>query len=147
MNSSSTCPYGGNICSPFTRRWITARRWAIPPRRRPTSTISPAARRASAAIGDTPLGPRDNIGSGNPVGGNLRIVGNVELIFPVPEKWKSAARVSWFYDAGNVFQTGSKVQFKGADSYSPVDYHFERWSDLKRSTGIAVQWLAPLGLF
>jgi outer membrane protein insertion porin family len=96
---------------------------------------------------DSTLGPRDNIGSGNPVGGNLRIVGNVELIFPVPEKWKSAARVSWFYDAGNVFQTGSKVQFKGADNYSPVDYHFERWSDLKRSTGIAVQWLAPLGLF
>jgi outer membrane protein insertion porin family len=96
---------------------------------------------------DSTLGPRDNIGSGNPVGGNLRIVGNVELIFPVPDKWRSAARVSWFYDVGNVFQTGSKVQFKGADNYSPVDYHFERWSDLKRSTGIAVQWLAPLGLF
>jgi outer membrane protein insertion porin family len=96
---------------------------------------------------DSTLGPRDNIGSGNPVGGNLRIVGNAELIFPVPEKWKSAARVSWFYDVGNVFQTGSKVQFKGADDYSPVQYHFERWSDLKRSTGIAVQWMAPLGLF
>jgi outer membrane protein insertion porin family len=27
----------------------------------------------------------------------------LELIFPVPEKWKSAARVSWFYDMGNVF--------------------------------------------
>jgi outer membrane protein insertion porin family len=96
---------------------------------------------------DSSLGPRDNIGSGNPVGGNLRIVGNVELIFPMPDKWKNAARVSWFYDVGNVFQTGSTVQFKGADNYSPVQYHFERWSDLKRSTGIAVQWLAPLGLF
>jgi outer membrane protein insertion porin family len=93
------------------------------------------------------LGPKDNIGSGNPYGGNLRIIGSAELIFPVPDKWKSAARVSWFYDVGNVFQTGSKVQFKGADNYSPVQYHFENWSDLKRSTGIAVQWLAPLGLF
>jgi outer membrane protein insertion porin family len=96
---------------------------------------------------DSSLGPRDNIGSGNATGGNLRVVGNVELIFPMPEKWRSAARVSWFYDVGNVFQTGSKVQFKGADDYSPVDYHFGYWSDLKRSTGIAVQWMAPLGLF
>jgi outer membrane protein insertion porin family len=93
------------------------------------------------------LGPKDNIGSGNPYGGNFRVVGNAEFIFPVPEKWKSAARISWFYDVGNVFQTGSKVQFKGVDDYSPVTYHFNDWSDLKRSTGIAVQWLAPLGLF
>ena len=65
----------------------------------------------------------------------------------MPEKWRHAARVSWFYDVGNVFQTGSKVPFKAADDYSPVNYHFENWSDLKRSTGIAVQWQAPLGLF
>jgi outer membrane protein insertion porin family len=96
---------------------------------------------------DSSLGPKDNISGGHAYGGNLRIVGNVEVIFPVPEKWKNAARVSWFYDVGNVFQTGSRVPFKGADDYSPVEYHFERWSDLKRSTGIAVQWLAPLGLF
>jgi outer membrane protein insertion porin family len=96
---------------------------------------------------DSTLGPKDNIAGGHSYGGNLRIVGNVEVILPMPEKWKNAARVTWFYDVGNVFQTGSKVPFKGADSYSPVEYHFERWSDLKRSTGIAVQWLAPLGLF
>jgi outer membrane protein insertion porin family len=95
---------------------------------------------------DSTLGPRDNVNSGNPYGGNLRIVGNLELIFPVPDKWKSAVRVSWFYDVGNVFQTGSKVQFKGIDKYTPVEYHFTAWSDLKRSTGIAVQWLAPLGM-
>jgi len=96
---------------------------------------------------DSTLGPKDNINGGHPYGGNLRIVGNLEVLFPMPDKWKNAARVSWFYDVGNVFQTGSKVPFKGADDYSPVEYHFERWSDLKRSTGIAVQWLAPLGLF
>jgi outer membrane protein insertion porin family len=39
------------------------------------------------------------------------------------------------------------VRFKGADDYTPVDYHFHSWYDLKRSTGIAVQWMAPLGLF
>jgi outer membrane protein insertion porin family len=92
------------------------------------------------------LGPRDNIGLGNPYGGNFRVVARTELIFPVPEKWKSAARVSWFYDVGNVFQTGNQVKFLGVDDITPVNYHFS-YDNLKRSTGIAVQWLAPLGLF
>ena len=92
------------------------------------------------------LGPRDNIGLGNPYGGNFRVVNRLEMIFPVPEKWKSSARVSWFYDMGNVFQTGNKVQFLGVDDITPVNYHFS-YDNLKRSTGIAVQWLAPLGLF
>jgi outer membrane protein insertion porin family len=92
------------------------------------------------------LGPRDNIGIGNPYGGNFRVVNRLELIFPVPEKWKSAARVSWFYDMGNVFQTGNKVKFLGYDDITPVNYHFN-YANLKRSTGVAVQWLAPLGLF
>ncbi|HEY5263752.1 MAG TPA: outer membrane protein assembly factor BamA [Steroidobacteraceae bacterium] len=95
---------------------------------------------------ESTLGPRDNIGYGNPFGGNFRVVSRLELIFPVPEKWKSAARVSWFFDMGNVFQTGSKIKFLGQDDITPVDYHF-RYDNLKRSTGIAVQWLAPLGLF
>ena len=92
------------------------------------------------------LGPRDNIGVGNPYGGNLRIVNRLELMFPVPDKWKSAARVSWFFDLGNVFQTGNKVRFLGPDDTTRVNYHFA-YGNLKRSTGIAVQWLAPLGLF
>ncbi len=92
------------------------------------------------------LGPRDNIGQGNPYGGNFRLVNRLELIFPVPEKWRSAARVSWFFDMGNVFQTGNAVKFLGVDDTTPVNYHFS-YNDLKRSTGIAVQWLAPLGLF
>ena len=95
---------------------------------------------------ESTLGPRDNIGIGNPYGGNMRVVDRLELIFPVPEKWKSAARVSWFYDMGNVFQTGNKVPFLGEDDITPVNYHFA-YDRLKRSTGIAVQWLAPLGLF
>ena len=95
---------------------------------------------------ESTLGPRDNIGIGNPFGGNFRVVNRYELIFPVPDKWKSAARISWFYDIGNVFQTGNKVKFLGVDDITPVDYHFN-YANLKQSTGIAVQWLAPLGLF
>ena len=83
---------------------------------------------------ESTLGPRDNIGIGNPYGGNLRVVDRLELIFPVPDKWKSAARISWFYDMGNVFQTGNKVQFLGEDDITPVNYHFN-YDNLKRSTG------------
>ncbi|MEO7208939.1 MAG: outer membrane protein assembly factor BamA [Steroidobacteraceae bacterium] len=92
------------------------------------------------------LGPKDNIGIGNPFGGNFRVVNRYELIFPVPEKWKSSARISLFYDIGNVFQTGNKVKFLGVDDITPIDYHFN-YANLKQSTGVAVQWLAPLGLF
>lgn len=92
------------------------------------------------------LGPRDNIGIGNPLGGNLLTVNRLELILPVPEKWQSAARVSVFYDMGNVFQTGNKIQFLGVDAATPVTYHFS-YNNLRRSAGLAVEWLAPLGLF
>jgi outer membrane protein insertion porin family len=90
------------------------------------------------------LGPKDNFG--NPYGGNMKVVGRMELILPMPQKWRSSARVSWFYDLGNVFQTGNRYTFLGRDRQTPVDYGFE-YDKLKHSTGLAVQWLAPLGLF
>jgi outer membrane protein insertion porin family len=90
------------------------------------------------------LGPKDQFG--NPYGGNLRITSQNELIFPMPAKWAQTARVSAFFDIGNVFQTGSKLRFFGPDGVTPEYYHFSA-HELKRSFGIAVQWLAPLGLF
>jgi outer membrane protein insertion porin family len=64
----------------------------------------------------------------------------------MPAKWRSSARVSAFFDIGNVFETGSKLTFYGPDGVTPADYRFHVQS-LKRSVGVAVQWLAPLGLF
>jgi outer membrane protein insertion porin family len=89
------------------------------------------------------LGPKDNFG--NPYGGNLKVVGRAEVLFPVPEKIRSTTRVSLFYDIGNVFSTGH-VNFTGVDGVTPIDYGFE-YDKLKHSTGVAVQWLAPLGIF
>jgi outer membrane protein insertion porin family len=89
------------------------------------------------------LGPKDDFG--NPYGGNLKVVGRAELLLPIPEKWRASARFSLFYDIGNVFSTGH-VDFRGADGVTPVDYGFE-YDKLKHSTGLAVQWLAPLGIF
>ena len=90
------------------------------------------------------LGPKDSFG--NPYGGNLRVGARAELIIPTPEKWRASARVSWFYDMGNVFSTGNRYQFTGVDGVTPVEYGFS-YDKLKHSTGIAVQWLAPLGIF
>jgi outer membrane protein insertion porin family len=91
------------------------------------------------------LGPADQFG--NPYGGNLRITNQNELIFPMPAKWRSSARVSAFFDMGGVYETGDKIAFWGPDGVTPETYHLNSFGDLRRSVGIAVQWLAPLGLF
>jgi outer membrane protein insertion porin family len=91
------------------------------------------------------LGPKDQFG--NPYGGNLRVTSQNELIFPIPAKWAQTARVSAFFDMGGVYQTGNRIKFYGPDNITPQYYHLDSFSDLKRSVGIAVQWLAPLGLF
>jgi len=89
------------------------------------------------------LGPKDSFG--NPYGGNLKITNQFELLLPMPDKWRNSARFSVFFDAGNVFSTDS-VTFVGRDGVTPVDYDFSL-DDIKYSTGVAVQWLAPLGVF
>ena len=103
------------------------------------------------------LGPKDNFG--NPYGGNFRTVGRVEAILPLPQKFASSARLSLFYDIGNVFSTSGVAfpskqvglidqntgEVTGATTI-PLDFKF-KYSSLKKSAGISVQWLAPLGLF
>ncbi len=88
------------------------------------------------------LGPKDNFG--NPYGGNLLISSQVELILPIPGDWASRARFSLFFDIGNVFST-SEIEFLDYDG-NPIDYGFDT-GNLRRSVGLAAQWLAPLGLF
>ena len=90
------------------------------------------------------LGPKDQFG--NPYGGNMRITSQNELIFPMPAKFAQTARVSVFLDMGGVYQTGTSIKFYGPDEVTPDCYSF-RCEGLKRSVGVAVQWLAPLGLF
>jgi outer membrane protein insertion porin family len=90
------------------------------------------------------LGPKDNYG--NPYGGNLLTSASAEVILPMPEKWQSSARVSLFYDIGNVFQTNDKLRFYGRDQLTPVTYRFKT-ANLRRSAGVAVEWMAPMGLF
>ena len=76
------------------------------------------------------LGPRDS--QGQPLGGNLKVVGTGELILPLPfTKDSSMFRVTGFFDTGNVYS--SKEEFDVGS--------------LRYSTGVAAVWLSPVGPF
>ncbi|MFK8068138.1 MAG: outer membrane protein assembly factor BamA [Gammaproteobacteria bacterium] len=76
------------------------------------------------------LGPKDS--SGRAIGGNLRLVGNAELILPVPfiSETKSM-RLTGFIDGGNV--------------YDIYDDDFDI-GDLRYSVGISGIWVSPFGV-
>ena len=62
---------------------------------------------------------------------------------PTPAKIAGSTRVALFFDSGNVFSSdGTRFYDKLGD---PIDYHFA-YDKLKKSVGIGVEWLAPLGL-
>jgi len=88
------------------------------------------------------MGPRDSFG--RPYGGNMLVAGQVELILPLPAKFASQARASLFYDIGNVFNTG-EVAFTDKLG-APIEYKPDV-DELRASVGVAIQWLAPLGMF
>ncbi|MBE0614172.1 MAG: outer membrane protein assembly factor BamA [Burkholderiales bacterium] len=74
------------------------------------------------------LGPRDTLGS--ILGGNKRIVGNAEVLFPMPGTGTDRSmRLSVFLDAGQVYGVDSKIQL----------------SELRYSTGLAFIWNSPMG--
>ncbi len=91
---------------------------------------------------DGTLGPRDSLG--NPYGGDAGISAQLEAIIPLPGKFATSARVSLFVDAGQSFYLGDTTfRNKRGDR---VEYPFD-FSEIRASTGIAVQWLSPMGLF
>ncbi|HEU4774852.1 MAG TPA: outer membrane protein assembly factor BamA [Lysobacter sp.] len=80
---------------------------------------------------DNTLGPHESaLGSSyrQPIGGSLKTIGSVEMIFPTLID-SSAARVSAFVDFGNVFSS-----FDAFDA-----------GELRASTGLALMWRSPMG--
>ena len=74
----------------------------------------------------------------------MKIATQFELIVPMPEAFSDSARMSVFYDIGNVFSTGGVTFF---DLLGDVTTEYEyRSENLKQSFGVAVEWLAPMGL-
>jgi len=77
---------------------------------------------------DNTLGPRDS--NGDPIGGDFKTVGNIELIFPPPFfADTNSIRLTAFLDAGNVYE-----RYEDFDS-----------GDLRYSVGLGAIWLSPLG--
>lgn len=75
------------------------------------------------------LGPRDPVND-SPLGGSKRLVGNAELLFPVPGMGNdNSMRLSAFVDAGNVWGYDSKFSF----------------GSLRYSGGAALAWNSPMG--
>jgi outer membrane protein insertion porin family len=75
------------------------------------------------------LGPRDPATS-EALGGDKRLIGNAELLFPVPGMGRdNSMRLSGFFDAGNVWGYDSKFSL----------------SDMRYSAGVALAWNSPMG--
>jgi len=79
---------------------------------------------------ESSLGPKDIFNDA--LGGNLSLVGNAEVILPVPfiKEFKSV-RLTAFYDIGNVYDTG----------YQDVTI-----DSLRMSAGLSGVWLSPFGM-
>jgi outer membrane protein insertion porin family len=90
---------------------------------------------------ESTLGPIDSLS--NPYGGNLLFASQFELIIPTPAKIAGSTRIALFYDVGNVFSTGGVLFLDKLGD--PIDYDFD-YDSLRKSVGIGVEWLAPLGL-
>ncbi len=74
------------------------------------------------------LGPRDS--NGEPLGGSVKLVGNAELIIPLPFVTNTRTfRLTAFLDAGTVYGPNEDVDLE----------------KLRYSTGITAVWLSPLG--
>ncbi|MCJ7839140.1 MAG: outer membrane protein assembly factor BamA, partial [Burkholderiales bacterium] len=74
------------------------------------------------------LGPRDELG--DPIGGTRRLVGNAEVLFPMPGTGMDRSmRLSLFVDAGQVWGAGEKMSL----------------SDLRYSAGLGFNWTSPVG--
>ncbi|MCG6897825.1 MAG: outer membrane protein assembly factor BamA [Thiocapsa sp.] len=83
------------------------------------------------------LGPRET-DTNDPVGGNLRLVGSVELFAPAPVggDFEKTLRLGAFLDFGNVWQTND------SDLVSPTGFDL---GDLRYSAGLSATWLSPVG--
>ncbi len=77
---------------------------------------------------DFSLSPLDT--NGDPLGGNLKTTGSLEVYIPVPlDKFKNSVRIGAFFDVGNAFGTNDKFAL----------------SELRSSVGVSGIWISPMG--
>ncbi len=87
---------------------------------------------------ESTLGPRETSGDFDPIGGNVKLTGSVELFAPPPigGQFEKTLRVGAFFDFGNVWAT------EDSDLIAPTGFSL---SDLRYSTGVSVSWMSPVG--
>ena len=93
------------------------------------------------------LGPRDvrtdGSGTGDPIGGNARILGNLELIFPNPfAKNSNNVRFSVFVDAGQVYNTVEYEDVPDNVVPPPAGIYLD---EMRYAAGFSLIWLTPVG--
>ncbi len=108
---------------------------------------------------DNTLGPRDHCngqclrkfdqtgtGEPRPYGGNIKILGNAELIFPIPFMSDvESVRLMAFFDIGTIQGPVAEQSFgEGGLVYTVTKAKFS-FSEFRYSTGIAAKWLSPFG--
>ncbi|MFM9971050.1 MAG: outer membrane protein assembly factor BamA [Burkholderiales bacterium] len=75
------------------------------------------------------LGPRDPVDDSS-IGGNKRLTGSAELLFPMPGAGLDRSlRIAVFADAGQVYGVSEKMSL----------------GSLRYSSGLALSWLSPMG--
>jgi outer membrane protein insertion porin family len=111
---------------------------ALPPTRHTFTGGSDSVR----GFEDGSLGPRDSLG--NPYGGDAGVAAQLEAIIPLPEKFQTSARLSLFVDAGQSYYLGD-TRFRNRRG-DRAEYDFDL-GELRVSTGVAIEWLSPMGLF
>lgn len=84
------------------------------------------------------LGPREVGLDNDPVGGNLKLTGGLEVYAPPPigGRFENTVRIGAFLDFGNVWWTESDPLV------SPTGFDL---GDLRYSTGLSFAWLSPIG--
>jgi len=75
------------------------------------------------------VGPRDIV-TNNPIGGSVKIVGNMDMILPNPFSENSdSTRISLFLDVGSIFKNTSLINS----------------DEFRYTTGISFIWITPVG--
>ncbi len=90
------------------------------------------------------LGPRETTLDENPLGGNIKIAGGMEIFAPPPLEGEFAKtlRFGAFFDFGNVWTTSNPKDSNLEPLVTPTEFSL---NDIRYSAGLSLTWLSPVG--